>query len=33
MLLMMTPMILLYGLGLLLTARGQKNEPPLPEAS
>ena len=31
MILMSMPMILLYGVGLLLTAMGRKNEAPLPE--
>jgi Sec-independent protein secretion pathway component TatC len=31
MLMMSTPMMLLYGLGLVLTGMGQKNEAPLPE--
>lgn len=32
MILMSLPMIVLYGIGLLLTASGRKNEPPAPEA-
>jgi Sec-independent protein secretion pathway component TatC len=31
MVLMSLPMILLYGVGLILTRSGQKNEPPAPE--
>ncbi|MEC7725708.1 MAG: twin-arginine translocase subunit TatC, partial [Planctomycetota bacterium] len=33
MILMSLPMILLYGVGLILTASGRKNEPPAPEIS
>jgi len=33
MILMSLPMVLLYGIGLILTASGRKNEPPAPEAA
>ena len=33
MILMSLPMILLYGVGLILTASGRKNEPPAPESA
>jgi Tat protein translocase TatC len=33
MILMSLPMIVLYGIGLILTASGRKNEPPAPEAA